>query len=142
MATNATIAWASNRASGLGSAVAGSLLSKVLAGFAGYVALCSALRFRRVKQHLNHFKYHTRESLSKMTVDEARAILQELLYTDFPFFYETSLQLALFRVLETARHFFRDYLTTVCRHMLSTTLPMCYTSVTLANMIKQQSGMF
>jgi hypothetical protein len=108
MATNATIAWASSRASGLGSAVTGSLLSKILAGFAGYVALCSALRFRRVKQHLNHLQYHTRESLSKMTVDDARVILQELLYTDFPFLYETSLQLALFRVLKITGHFFRE----------------------------------
>lgn len=70
----------------------------IIAGLAIYVGLCSSLRHRRLKSTLSRYGFHTRESLSRMTNQEAHEISQSLIYYEFPLMYDLSVRLALFEV--------------------------------------------
>ncbi|KAF7589609.1 hypothetical protein BBP40_004023 [Aspergillus hancockii] len=73
------------------------LLTYTLPILVAYPLLVSLLRFRRVQWLHQKYKYPTRESLAKMTDDEAWDIQLALLQLEFPFLYIKSLQFALFR---------------------------------------------
>jgi len=70
-------------------------------GFFLYALVCRFLRFRRRDALLKKYHYPTRESLSKMTNDDAQAIGQILGQLEFPYIYVTSLQFALFKVSQS-----------------------------------------
>jgi hypothetical protein len=63
-----------------------------------YPLLVSTLRFRRMKEIEKEFHFPTRESMAKMTDDQAWKIQLRLSQLEFPFTYVKSLQFALFRV--------------------------------------------
>lgn len=63
-----------------------------------YLLFCRALRYRRRDSLLKKYNYPTRESLAKMTNDEAQVIGKALGQLEFPYIYTTSLQFALFKV--------------------------------------------
>lgn len=69
-----------------------------LLGPMGYLLLVALLRHRRRHQIQKQFNYATRESLSRMTDDEAWQILMKLATLEFPFINLTAIQFALFRV--------------------------------------------
>lgn len=69
-----------------------------LGGFLGYVGLCSALRFQRINSLQKKYGFTTRESLSRMTNDEAQQISLMAAQYEFPLFYDLALRVALFRV--------------------------------------------
>lgn len=69
-----------------------------LGGFLGYVGLCSALRFQRINRLQKKYGFTTRESLSRMTNDEAQQISLMAAQYEFPLFYDLALRVALFRV--------------------------------------------
>ncbi|KAF1981069.1 hypothetical protein K402DRAFT_398886 [Aulographum hederae CBS 113979] len=69
----------------------------VLLVFMFYLALVRLLRYRRRDTLLKRYNYPTRESYSKMTVDDAQAIQIELNELEFPFMFQTALELALFK---------------------------------------------
>ena len=91
--SNAT-AWSSQHA--LPSSV--SWAPFVASSIAGYIGLCSALRFRRVRKQQAELNYPDRESLSRMTIEDAQKIVAMTAEIEFPFMYEFSLRLALFKV--------------------------------------------
>jgi hypothetical protein len=62
----------------------------------GYVALCLAVRFRRV--HRRALDYPDRKSLSSMTTVAAQSIIMDMAEWEFPTLFERSLQFALFKV--------------------------------------------
>ncbi|WEW55834.1 hypothetical protein PRK78_001267 [Emydomyces testavorans] len=62
-----------------------------------YLLLVYTLRYRRVQQMHEEFKYPTRESLAKMTDDDAWKIQLKLGQLEFPFTYLKALQFALFK---------------------------------------------
>ncbi|PLB43811.1 hypothetical protein P170DRAFT_418160 [Aspergillus steynii IBT 23096] len=64
---------------------------------AAYPILVSLLRFRRVRWLHRKYHYPTRESLSRMTDNDAWEIQKTLLQFEFPFLYIKALQFALFR---------------------------------------------
>lgn len=70
----------------------------LIGGFMSYVALCSALRFRRVNGTVARMGFKTRESLARMTIAEAQIISKQMMYYEFPIFYDLSLRLALLKV--------------------------------------------
>lgn len=76
----------------------GRLAPYILAGLAAYPVLCSCLRFRRMRSLHRKYNFPTRESLARMTDDEACEIQKVLLQLEFPFFFVKALQFALFRV--------------------------------------------
>lgn len=80
-------------------------LSAVLIGLAGYVGLCSFLRFRRLRSVQARYKFDTRESLSRMTNQEAHEIVWSLVNYEMPLFYDLSLRLALFEVCYVYQQF-------------------------------------
>lgn len=63
-----------------------------------YPTLVSLLRFRRTRNLATRYNYPTRESMARMTDDDAWEIQKELAELEFPFIYTKSLQFALFRV--------------------------------------------
>lgn len=63
-----------------------------------YHYLVSILRYKRMKDMHQRFPYHTRESLSKMTVDEAFAIHNYLIKLEFPTVFNAATSFALFKV--------------------------------------------
>ena len=63
-----------------------------------YPLLVSTLRFRRMREIEKEFHFPTRESMAKMTDDQAWKIQLKLSQLEFPFIYVKSLQFALFRV--------------------------------------------
>lgn len=63
-----------------------------------YVALCSLLRFRRINNVRSRYNFPDRESLSRMSNQEAHEILKVIVYFEFPTFYDLALRFALFRV--------------------------------------------
>lgn len=67
-------------------------------GLVGYVTLCWALRFRRIKNLQSQLKFTDRASLSRMTIEEAQIIAKNAIYYEFPIFYDLSLRLALLKV--------------------------------------------
>lgn len=62
----------------------------------GYPLLTNSLRYRRL--HKLHKQYPTRESMSKMTDEDAFQIQKAVAQLEFPFMFIKSLQFALFRV--------------------------------------------
>ncbi|KAI9841757.1 MAG: hypothetical protein M1837_000418 [Sclerophora amabilis] len=62
-----------------------------------YLAVIEYLRFERVRRMHKKFPYSTRESLSKMTVDDAFLIQRYIAELEFPAFYEKGLQFPLFK---------------------------------------------
>ncbi|KAI9722357.1 MAG: hypothetical protein M1812_001829 [Candelaria pacifica] len=62
-----------------------------------YPVLVALLRFRRVRAMPEKFGYTTRESLSKMTAEDAYKIQVEIAELEFPSAYEKALQFALFK---------------------------------------------
>ncbi|EAW07745.1 uncharacterized protein ACLA_024610 [Aspergillus clavatus NRRL 1] len=75
----------------------GQLVPYIVAVSAAYPILCSLLRFRRMRWLHRKYDFPTRESLARMTDDEAWEIQKVLLQLEFPFFYIKALQFALFR---------------------------------------------
>lgn len=63
----------------------------------GYVYLVSILRYRRVKAMHRQFRCSTRETFSAMTVDEAHAVHNYLVYLEFPKVFSTATVFALFK---------------------------------------------
>ncbi|KAJ5135199.1 uncharacterized protein N7515_004477 [Penicillium bovifimosum] len=59
--------------------------------------LAMSLRYRRMRKLQKKYKYPTRESLSKMTDQEAYEIQKEVAQLEFPFMFVKALQFALFR---------------------------------------------
>lgn len=80
----------------------------LLGGLVGYVALCSALRFRRINSTQARLGLKTRESLARMTIAEAQMISKQMMYWEFPIFYDLSLRLALLKVRSLRRHGLQD----------------------------------
>ena len=64
----------------------------------GYPLLARSLRYRRVNRMLKKYNYPTRESMAKMTDEEAYQIQKQLGSFEFPFMFLKALQFALFRV--------------------------------------------
>ncbi|EAW22782.1 uncharacterized protein NFIA_014740 [Aspergillus fischeri NRRL 181] len=75
----------------------GRLAPYILTGLAAYPVLCSFLRFRKMRWLHRKYNFPTRESLARMTDDEAWEIQRVLLQQEFPFFFIKALQFALFR---------------------------------------------
>lgn len=73
------------------------LLPYALAILIAYPFLVSLLRFRRSQWLHQKYRYPTRESLAKMTDDEAWEIQKVLIQLEFPFLFVKALQFALFR---------------------------------------------
>ncbi|KAM5458159.1 hypothetical protein MaudCBS49596_000071 [Microsporum audouinii] len=65
---------------------------------AAYLAMVQYLRFQRIRSLEKQYGYHTRESLKKMTNDEAWSIHQAMMTLEFPFFTLKGLQFALFKI--------------------------------------------
>lgn len=76
-----------------------------LIGFCGYLALASSLRFQRCRSLHLKYPYKTRESMGKMTDQDAFTIQKTILQMEFPFIVLKSLQFALFRVRSTVYQF-------------------------------------
>lgn len=72
-----------------------------LIGFCAYLALVSSLRFQRCRSLHQKYPYKTRESMAKMTDQDAYTIQKTILQMEFPFIVLKSLQFALFRVCAT-----------------------------------------
>lgn len=64
----------------------------------GYVTLCSSLRFKRVESLQRKFGFQSRNSLGRMTNDQARDIVYSFASYEFPMFYDLAMRVALFRV--------------------------------------------
>jgi hypothetical protein len=71
--------------------------SSVLAGLIGYIGLCRLLRYNVRDGFYAKYPYKTKDDLKKMTAQDAWAIQQRLIATEFPFTYEKALQFALFK---------------------------------------------
>jgi hypothetical protein len=56
------------------------------------------LRFQRLRKLHKQYDYPTRESMAKMTDEEAFQIQKQVAQLEFPFMFIKSLQFALFRV--------------------------------------------
>ncbi|OAA65910.1 hypothetical protein SPI_02697 [Niveomyces insectorum RCEF 264] len=69
----------------------------LFAVFAGYVLLCSALRFRFERAMRRKFPYPDRASLARMTLDDAQAILGYIIQYEFPYLYKLSIQFGIFK---------------------------------------------
>lgn len=69
----------------------------ILPAVLGYVYLVSILRYRRVKAMHRKFRCSTRETFSTMTVDDAHAIHNYLVYLEFPKVFSTATMFALFK---------------------------------------------
>jgi hypothetical protein len=69
-----------------------------LAAITTYLILASSIRFHRRRTLHKEYPYQTRESMSKMTYQDAWAIQKTILQMEFPFIVLKSLQFALFRV--------------------------------------------
>lgn len=81
-----------------GSAISMWSISAVFVGLAGYIALCSLLRFRRLESLQSKFNYTDRASLSRMTNQDAFEIVYNMAHWEFPLMYDVALRLALFQV--------------------------------------------
>ncbi|KAJ5658906.1 hypothetical protein N7507_005357 [Penicillium longicatenatum] len=68
-----------------------------LAAITTYLILASSIRFHRRRTLHKEYPYQTRESMSKMTNQDAWAIQKTILQMEFPFIVLKSLQFALFR---------------------------------------------
>ena len=63
-----------------------------------YLYLVSSLRYKRMKDMHQRYPYRTRESFSKMTVDDAFAIYNYLIKLEFPTIFNAATSFALFKV--------------------------------------------
>lgn len=63
-----------------------------------YATACSFLRFRRFKDVHARFKYPDRESFSRMTNEDAQAIVHTMSSWECPLFFDLGLRYALFKV--------------------------------------------
>jgi hypothetical protein len=73
----------------------------IFCGLVAYPALVSLLRFQRLRSMHKQFNYPTRESLAKMTADDAFAIQKIIAEQEFPQMFGLSLAFALFKVETT-----------------------------------------
>jgi hypothetical protein len=62
-----------------------------------YLALVRLLRYQRQHSLQRKYPYKTRADFSKMTANDAQAIMRRLFECEFPFTGEKALQFALFR---------------------------------------------
>ncbi|KAI5465485.1 hypothetical protein BGZ63DRAFT_479229 [Mariannaea sp. PMI_226] len=62
----------------------------------GYISLCSLLRFRRINYLRTRYKFDNRASLARMTNQDAFEIARNVIYLEFPLFYDLATRLALF----------------------------------------------
>ncbi|KAI9815243.1 MAG: hypothetical protein M1827_002723 [Pycnora praestabilis] len=69
----------------------------IIPGFVMYLALVTRLRHKRAKSLPKRFNYTSRDTYSKMTTDDAQAILKELTELEFPKFMGFSIIFALFK---------------------------------------------
>lgn len=76
----------------------------LIGGFVCYVTLCNLLRFRRINRAQSKMGFKTKESLARMTIAEAQVISKQMMYYEFPIFYDLSLRLALLKVRHLERH--------------------------------------
>lgn len=92
-----------------------------LVGLGGYLALASTLRFQRRRSLHQKYPYTTRESMSKMTDQDAFTIQKTILQMEFPFIVLKSLQFALFRVCIRSSPNYSTHTNTFsqCRHTVS-----------------------
>lgn len=74
------------------------------AGFTVYAVLCSSLRFQRLKTMRKRLNFPDRESLSRMTNEDAQKIVSYISTYEFPLLYDFSLRYAIFKV---SSHVFR-----------------------------------
>lgn len=70
----------------------------VVLGFISYAGLCSLLRFRRIEKLKRRLNITDRDSLSRMTNDQAQEICLILGSYEFPKFYDLAMQVALLKV--------------------------------------------
>lgn len=68
------------------------------AGFACYAVVCSSVRFRRRNTMRKRLNFPDRESLSRMTNEDAQKIVYYLSIYEFPLLYDFSLRYAIFKV--------------------------------------------
>lgn len=73
-------------------------LPYALALILGYPLLIRILRYQRRDSLHEKYNYPTRESMAKMTDEEAYQIQKQVAQLEFPFMFIKSLQFALFRV--------------------------------------------
>jgi hypothetical protein len=66
--------------------------------FLAYFFLASLLRFRRAKGLYRRYSHLTKDAFSRMTVDEAFAIHNDLVQLEFPRVVSTATAFALFKV--------------------------------------------
>lgn len=69
-----------------------------VAGFVFYLILCSSLRFQRLNSMRRRFNYPDRESLSRMTNEDAQKIVHAVSVYEFPLLYDLALKYAIFKV--------------------------------------------
>ncbi|EFX02057.1 hypothetical protein CMQ_2106 [Grosmannia clavigera kw1407] len=94
---NTTAAIADGKAGPLGWPGWPGWIGPLVAVVAGYVVLCSCVRFRFEKAMQRRFGYTDRASLARMTNDDAQAILQYIIQREFPQMYNLSLQFGIFK---------------------------------------------
>lgn len=66
-------------------------------GLLAYLCIASFLRFNRLKRLHGRFRYSPQEMFSRMTVDDAFAIHDELVHREFPLIFSTATMFALFK---------------------------------------------
>lgn len=74
------------------------LVLATIAAVLGYVVLVEKLRFRRKDFLTSKHPYHDRQSLARMTLEDAYEIQLSLAELEFPFTFSTSIFFALFKV--------------------------------------------
>lgn len=77
---------------------ASSLAVYAILGIIGYSLLCSTLRPLRIRRLQARLGYTDRESLSRMSIEDAQFIAGHIARFEMPLFYDLSLRLALLRV--------------------------------------------
>ncbi|KAJ5717014.1 hypothetical protein N7488_002660 [Penicillium malachiteum] len=91
----------------------------------GYPLLVRSLRYRRIQNLEKKYNYPTRESMAKMTDEEAFTIQKQLGTFEFPFMFLKSLQFALFRLLILEKNaneiFVKTYGIPTISHLLTKT---------------------
>ncbi|KAH6606832.1 c6 finger domain-containing [Trichoderma cornu-damae] len=73
------------------------LLCLVAGLIACYAVLCSSVRFRRLNTMRKRLNFPDRESLSRMTNEDAQKIVHNLAVYEFPLLYDFSLRYAIFK---------------------------------------------
>ncbi|EHK15613.1 uncharacterized protein TRIVIDRAFT_74437 [Trichoderma virens Gv29-8] len=68
-----------------------------IAGFTCYAILCSSLRFQRLKTMRKRLNFPDRESLSRMSNEDAQKIVSYISLYEFPLLYDFSLRYAIFK---------------------------------------------